>query len=106
VTHDAFDAMLADRVAKARAVLGTKAGEYAQGGDRLHNFRRAAELLRCSPARACAGMMTKHLVSVLDMVADYDAGACPSPEKIDEKVGDAINYLILLEAIFRENRLG
>ena len=51
-------------------------------------------------AEALWGMNSKHIVSVIDMVE----GKLPINERnINEKIGDSINYLILLEAIFREN---
>jgi len=44
-------------------------------------------------------MMVKHLVSVFDLIE----GRIPtSQEMIDEKIGDMINYLILLEAVLKE----
>jgi hypothetical protein len=47
------------------------------------------------------GMALKHLISVMDLVA----GRLPaSKATVDEKVGDLINYLILLEAVFAEGR--
>lgn len=96
--HDEFELILTRRLEQTRGVLGTKAREHATGGDRLHNFKRSAAILGCSPAQACVGFLTKHLTSILDMVA---AGT-PHPEAvIDEKIGDAVNYLILLEAILK-----
>lgn len=44
-------------------------------------------------------MMMKHLVSVLDLIE----GSLPATEHmINEKIGDAINYLILCEAVLKE----
>ena len=94
-----FDAMLDARLAKTRAVLAAKAGEYAAPDDRLHNFKRAARMLGRTPAQACLGFLAKHLASVFDVVD----GRTQTPALIDEKVGDAINYLILLEALLTED---
>ncbi|MCP4127754.1 MAG: hypothetical protein GY753_11905 [Gammaproteobacteria bacterium] len=82
-----------------KKVLGTKAGEYAHGGDRLHNFKVAAAVNDVPPEQALWGMATKHLVSVMDLVAGR---LVARPEMVDEKIGDMINYLILLEAILKE----
>jgi hypothetical protein len=85
-------------------MLGQKAEEYARDGDRLSNFKRAAALLKCHPARACVGAWSKHLTSILDMVDDLDQGKKGWSIAVwEEKLGDAINYLILLEAIIKEN---
>jgi len=46
-------------------------------------------------------MWTKHLVSVIDMIFDFPAE--PEESVINEKIGDSINYLILLEALLKEN---
>lgn len=93
-----FEELLNARMEFTRQVLSNKAKEYAIG-DRLYNFKRAAEILRTTPAKALAGMFTKHLVSVLDLV---EGSIAPTESIVDEKIGDAINYLILLEAILKE----
>ncbi len=99
MTSEEFDNFVEGRVAKIRSVLAVKAKEYASDHDRLHNFHYAAEILNSTPARACVGFMTKHLVSVLDIVNDLDEGRYAAKEVICEKVGDLINYLILLEVL-------
>lgn len=93
-----FDKILNDRLDSIKAVLGSKAKEYAIG-DRLYNFKRAAEITRTTPRKALAGMFMKHLVSVLDLV---EGSLEPTDYMVNEKIGDAINYLILLEALLKE----
>lgn len=98
MTSEEFEKILNFRLNSIQNVLGSKAKEYAVG-DRLYNFKRAAEISRTSPAQALKGMFMKHLVSVLDLIE----GNLPMSEYfINEKIGDAINYLILLEAILKE----
>ena len=97
MTGKEFSDLLQRRLNLTVEVLDRKAAEYATGKDQLHNFKQAAAMLRCSPAQACLGFLTKHLVSVFDMVETH-----PTVETIDEKIGDAINYLILLEALLKE----
>jgi hypothetical protein len=99
MTGDEFNKLLESRIVKTRAALAAKAGEYATVGDRLHNFTRAATLLRTSRPRACLGFLTKHLVSVIDIVEGYEPECPPPATLVDEKIGDTINYLILLEAL-------
>jgi hypothetical protein len=94
-----FETILESRLSSIKHVLGNKAKEYAIG-DRLYNFKRAAEISRTTPQRALAGMFMKHLVSVLDLV---EGSISPTEYMINEKIGDAINYLILLEAILKEH---
>ena len=79
-----------------------KADEYATD-DRLHNFKVAAELQNCTPIKALAGMMCKHTVSVYDLVNDVENGKTVPIELWNEKIGDSINYLLLLTALIEEN---
>ena len=98
MTSEEFDALLERRISRTRAVLASKAGEYATGHDRLHNFNRAS-VLRGKPAPSVLlGMLIKHWVSLEDLVDGMKHGPL-SEAVIDEKVGDAVNYLILLEAV-------
>ena len=47
-------------------------------------------------------MRIKHEVSLRDMVNDLAEGKSWSLEKWEEKLGDSINYTILLEGLIRE----
>lgn len=76
-----------------------KAREYATD-DRLHNFKQAAHLQKITPVQALGGMMAKHTVSVYDMIA---AGETYPLALWDEKIGDSINYLLLLRAMVEED---
>lgn len=99
MTTQDFDKLVERRVELIKSVLKSKAGEYASLGDRLHNFNRAADMLGTTKEKALVGMWTKHIVSVLDIV---DSGSTPRKELIDEKIGDLINYAILLEACYMD----
>lgn len=101
MTNDKFNEILERRIDQIRATLGRKAGEYAAGGDRLHNFKVAARVMGTTPEKALMGMLLNHFVSVLDLV---DVAEAPSLPMADEKVGDLINYLCLLEALWVEQR--
>jgi len=93
-----FNNIVNNRTKLINNVLASKAKEYAIG-DRLYNFKRAAEIQRTTPKKALLGMLAKHLVSVIDIIED----SIPATEHlIEEKLGDAINYLILLEALLKE----
>jgi hypothetical protein len=99
VTHADFKIMLERRIEMTVKVLDQKSAEYSTADDKLHNFKKAANLTGQKTAQACLGMMVKHLVSVVDIVSDPSKF---SIDQISEKIGDSINYLILLEAILRE----
>lgn len=105
MTSDDFDRLLDARLAKTRAVLASKAGEYASDRDRLHNFKAAGRIRNRTPVEALAGMWVKHLVSIEDLIDDVNRGdlsRLKKPGFLDEKIGDAINYLFLLEALLTE----
>lgn len=90
-----FEKIIESQIERCRNTLVTKAVEYATE-DRLHNFRVAAELAGTTPRQALAGMMAKHTVSIYDMcnsTEDY------SEEMWNEKIGDHLNYLLLLRAV-------
>lgn len=103
MTTDKFNEVIADRIQKCLYTLGFKAYEYATL-DRLHNFKVAAELQGCTPIRALGGMMCKHTVSVYDLINDFEEGADIPLEVWEEKIGDSINYLLLLTALIHEQK--
>jgi hypothetical protein len=98
VTNEQFENILIDRIGAVEAMLVSKAGEYASDQDRLHNFKEAARLKSEPPAEALMGMLVKHWVSLLDIAR----GKVVSFAVIDEKVTDAMAYLVLLEAVLKE----
>jgi hypothetical protein len=99
---DEFNVIVESRIEKTRNLLIKKGVEYAGDGDRLYNFKRAAEILRTTPELALWGMFCKHLVSVIDMVEGRHQ---VTDKMIDEKIGDMITYLHILEAYFKEKKL-
>lgn len=103
MTTKVFDKIVDDRLRLTKNILSLKAGEYATSQDRLWNFRRAAKLSNNTPEQALLGMLTKHIISIYDMVDNVEANRCK--DAWQEKIGDAVSYLILLEALILE-RLG
>lgn len=102
MNHEDFERMLEYRIVKIAKVLKNKSIEYAPGSDRFHNFRVAARMDDETPERSLKGMWKKHLVAVFDIIDELDYGKYPTEETIDEKIGDSINYLILLEGLLRD----
>jgi len=95
-----FEEVVENRIEKIREVLSAKAEEYATSGNRFHNFDVAARILDSTPEQALQGIMSKHIVSVFDLIEWADSDEEKVTEKaIDEKIGDTINYLILLEGL-------
>lgn len=101
MTHERFEQVVNDRLTKCLTLMCAKSDEYATD-DKLHNFKVAAELQNCTPLTALAGMMAKHTVSVYDLINDYEDCAPIDKAMWDEKIGDHINYLLLLTALIDE----
>jgi hypothetical protein len=92
--------LIEHRIHNIREVLLAKAKEYATENNRFHNFDAAARILNKTPEQALQGMMVKHIVSVFDLIESGETNTNTLTEqKIDEKIGDTINYLILLEGL-------
>lgn len=110
MTNEQFDCVLDARLDSICRVLAVKAGEYATDSDRLHNFKVSAGLVGTSPAQEAHAFMRKHVVSILDLIKWVESPAVIPDNltteqligRIREKVGDAINYMILIEAILIE----
>lgn len=96
-----FYRLLEHRIQKIRDTLAQKANEYATD-DHLHNFKTNLlddETKRETPVEVCWGYLRKHLQSIRDIAK----GIKPmSLLFINEKIGDAIVYLILMEALIVE----
>lgn len=101
MTDKDFRDILNETLTGTKITLGSKGREYARG-DRLSNFKRAASFLGTTPEAALIGMLNKHIVSIYDMVDDLDSNPQHPELQWNEKIGDAINYLILLKALIHE----
>ena len=101
ITKD-FNEVVQSQLDYCKQLLITKGQEYSLDEDRLLVFKRAAELQGESPKQALCGMMAKHIISIYDM--------CMSDQTFDdakwtEKITDAMNYLLLLKAMVKEETL-
>jgi hypothetical protein len=100
---DQFDKIVRHRMDTCLRVLLEKNKEYSRNGDRLWNFRSAGRCRGKHPLEALEGMEVKHTISIDDMVRDCVEDRQPTIKAIEEKFTDAINYLLLKEALIREN---
>ncbi len=78
--------------------LVSKHSEYATEDD-FHNFNVAAKLQGITPSQALMGMMAKHTVSVCDLINDAAEGRDVPKALWREKIGDNVNYLLILWAM-------
>lgn len=99
MNNDKFNAVVQHRLDECAKILISKSEEYSSDTDRLHNFKAAARVNNCTPEQALWGMYTKHLISVMDLMA---APNKVSESKLAEKITDSINYHLLLEALLVE----
>ena len=97
-----FNTIIEAKIEEIRNTLVGKAKEYAADHDRLHNFAVTAEIRDQNLTQALAGMMVKHTVSVYDMI---NSGEAYSQAMWDEKTGDHLVYLLLLQATIVEDGL-
>lgn len=91
-----FKELLDELDGNSLQTLKEKNARYAQNGDCLHNFRSGAEVMGGTPAQACWGYVTKHLVALRDMVEKNDFS---NREDFLEKCQDTINYIRFLWCI-------
>lgn len=90
-----FNEIFEDTIQKSRDVLCYKSQEYDRG-DRFSAFKYGAELQRTTPERVLLGYLSKHLVSLVDLITDDEVHGM---ELIDAKVIDILNYVILYRAM-------
>lgn len=102
MTPERFKQIVDARLAHCREVLTAKGEEYSRDGDRLHNFKSAGRKRGCTPEKSLLGMDDKHTVSIDDIVEDLEMGKLPTVSTLNEKISDAINYLLLLEGLIVE----
>ena len=81
-------------------VLSHKGRSYSTRQDELQNFKDLGYLLQLDPKYVCMIYLMKHIYSISSMVR----GEKLDTEGIYGRVLDAINYLILLYALFEEEK--
>ena len=91
-----FNKLLDELDGSSLQTLKEKNAKYSSNGDCLHNFRSGAEILGGTPAQACWGYLTKHLVALRDMVERNDFN---DKDDFLEKCQDSINYIRFLWCI-------
>jgi len=97
-----FNKIVKLRCQKIVDILAKKGAEYSSDNDRLHHYKVASRILNCTNEKALLAQFTKHLVSILDIIDKIDDGQTPTNCLIEEKIGDAVNYLVLLECVLKE----
>lgn len=93
------------RVQLIQDVLDAKNSEYADQDDVFKAFTESLPLSFHDTKQAVAWeFMVKHLQSIKMIIeAKSKTGKIPDEKMLEEKIGDAINYLILIEGMFKED---
>lgn len=97
ITED-FNKVLQERIYKIQKILAAKSEEYVRNDNKMHNFDKGSDLTGKSREDVLLGFALKHWISVNDILDDMSKGKLPTRELVDEKLGDWINYMCLLEA--------
>lgn len=99
MTTPDFNKVVEDQLDRIRNVLVKKAAEYNLDDDRLSVFKHTAALLNTTPEQALLGFMSKHIISMVDMINSREAY---SEELWQEKLTDINNYSILLQGLLKD----
>lgn len=99
LSREEFNKSVQLQLNRIDSTLTKKNTEYATDDFPLHNFYESAKLLRSTPKEAAFAFMVKHLTSITDMVQSNNVYPL---ELWQEKLGDAKNYLVLIECLIEE----
>ena len=95
-----FNKAINKQIEDCKELLLKKGIEYDNSTiDRLHSFKRGALALDVTPKQVLVGYMNKHIMSIYDMCGNSNNYPI---ELWEEKITDAINYLLLLRAMVEE----
>lgn len=99
--RERFEALLKELDGESLQTLIKKNATYSSSDDALHNFNSGGDIFGGTPAQACWGYLTKHLVALRDMVHKNDFH---DRANLLEKCQDSINYIRFLWCIANEER--
>lgn len=100
MNQNEFQKIVAEQMNRCKGTLIKKGTEYDyETADRLGSFKRGAAILSITPKQVLTGYLNKHIISIYDMCA---SNKVYSLEQWNEKITDAINYLLLLRALVGE----
>jgi hypothetical protein len=101
MNYNTFNKLVEDQFKVCKEILAKKGKEYAPDSDnRLSAFYTASELQHVTPIQALGGQMSKHTISIYELIERNNLDL----DLWHEKVTDSINYLFLLKALVLETR--
>jgi hypothetical protein len=100
MTNDEFTKIDAELLAASNAVLLERETSYAEGGDRLANFKRIAREVGLTPEKVCEVYLHKALCSVTKLLNGQEVKG----EPVVSRFSDVMNYVRLAYALIREKQ--
>src|SRR5947207_2202566 len=81
-------------------VMKGKGAEYSRGEEDVNsNLKRTAQAIGLDPLQVAWVFTLKHLDSISNFIKTRQT---PSGEPIEGRIGDAVNYLIILASLIKE----
>ena len=103
MTNKDFETKILDfRLSEIIRLLGIKGKEYGSDLDRFSNFKDIAKVSDDAPEHVAFTLMMKHFSFIKDICQHKFRKDMITTKLINEKIGDCINYLILIEGIIKE----
>ena len=99
MTQERFNEIVEETLKKCTDLLVVKQAEYNLTADRFDSFKRGAGLTGWKPDQVLLGYLTKHLSSMIEMI---NSDKQFTREKVDEKLGDILNYILLLRGLWED----
>jgi len=102
MTFKEFDQIIYNFEKQIQAISASKGREYANGEDRLGNFKRISEELdELSPMKVAWVFIAKHLDSIKFAINNP---SIETSEKFESRCLDVIVYMMLLYALYIEEQ--
>ena len=102
MTQEKFNKIVEEMLDKCKSTLIKKQNEYSLGEDRFAFFKREAQIASVTPEKALYFCMLKHITSFIDMI---NTGDKYSRELWFSKLGDIMNYCILLYGLLEDDKM-
>lgn len=92
-----FNEVIHRRLDLVEDTLSKKGLEYSTETDKMHNFNQGAAFTGKIREEVLLGFALKHWISIMDIIENLKQNKLPTRELLDEKIGDWVNYMCLLE---------
>ena len=105
MTLTEFKKLLQDRFRMIDSTFKVKQSEYANQTDVFENIKNGVgvSLFNTEPEQVAWSYAAKHLESIMSILKKLPEEK-HSKELINEKIEDAINYLIIIEGLLKERK--